>query len=442
MLAPTWSRRGPLALFALAACWAAAPAARADNIDAGLFKHAPAVVDGLHTRGSRNVGVLPFRVQQGAGKPSLRVGKLNALLATRLENALILGEDMDETKPLGVTRGAGAVAEAAEPEATPLTAAGRRKLFAHAYPLAWGKARVKVDVFLTGLLKVDPKAGKSTVVLEAFDAKAPDKVRKVAEFTVPADRALLADLGRRFTLTRRSLRKGVEERELDDKVVQTALREPEPKVVGEDDVEQILDFRVYYNGKPVRRDDAGRVPEPRPGDKVYFVLKSKERVGLVLRVNGVNTLGYEKEPREVADYSMWVLDPGKEYRIEGFYPENGKVLPFKVVAPGAGATGGGVLLSKLGQIDLDLFREAGDSPADAGKDLRLTSLRDAPKAATRAQLTGKLRVAVNRKIRSKGIIVGDLARNVGPIGEVEFNGRWAARLTITYRPRPDAAQGP
>jgi hypothetical protein len=450
MLAPNPNRttvlRAGAALLALAA-WGAAPAARADNIDEMLLTKARSVAEQLHTQGYHNIGVLPFRVEKGT-KPY--AGRLNALLATRLENALILREDDDKNEedkraPLGVTRGAGAVATAHGLQPTQLDAAGRRRLFQYDYPLAWGKQAVKVDAFLTGHLKVDPKGGKTTVVLQAFDR---DNVqpRMVLTFTVPVDRAVLTDLNQRWAVRKRSLDKGVDEKQLNETAVANAFggAKAEEKVEGaepaDEDVDQLLDFQVFYNGKRVRPNAAGKVPSPRTGDRVHFVLrnKSKERIGLVLRVNGINTLGYEKDPREPADYSLWVLDPGRKYQIDGFYPTGRKMKPFRVVDPGKATAQELADESRLGQIDLDVFREGAGGAAD----LRLTSLRgDDDPVADRARLRGKLRTAAGRRIRAKGIILADQVRESPEIAEVPFHGRWAAHLTISYFQRPAAKDG-
>jgi hypothetical protein len=453
MLAPVLSRTagrrdpaprlpGAAALLALAAWWALPAAARADNLDDALLRHADTILQELRGRGCRNVGVLKFQVQQGAARPSLHVGRLNTLMATRLENALILAED-EEDGVVGVTRGASAAAAARDPKATYLTRAGRRVLFEHPYPLAWGDKEVPVDAFLTGVVKVDAAGGKTTVRVEAFDRKDPDP-RKVVEFTVPIERTVLADMNRRFALRKRVVDKKLDDKELNEAAAREFLEEETKGAAAPGaGLGDLLDFKIYYDGKRVPRDAADRIPSPRPGQRVHFVVKSKQRVGLVLRVNGINTSGYEKESREAADYSFWVLEPGEEYRIDGFYParQKGKqdVLPFKVVDPTREAVPDLADQTKMGQIDIDVLLEGGaGAPEDRG--VRPISLREAPAPTpTLKEQQGKLRVSASRKVRPRaigGIIVGGGARKSAEILEVPFRGRWAAHLTIIYRRAP------
>ena len=77
----------------------------------------------------------------------------------------------------------------------------------------------------------------------------------------------------------------------------------------------VLDIR--YNGKSVPvvvKDGRARVAEPIEGDKVSFVLRrndaSKERYGVVLLVNGENTLYKQRLSPELC--TKWIFDPGAE----------------------------------------------------------------------------------------------------------------------------------
>jgi hypothetical protein len=423
------------AVLALAACWSAAPVAGAvdKGIDRQLQECSDAIMKDLRTHGYKNVGVLKFQVQKGETAPSLRVGRLNTVMATRLENALILAND-DDTAPIGITRGASTVAATEDAKATYLTPEGRKLLFERSYPMAWGKEKVKVDAFLTGLVKVNPTTKKATVVIEVFD-KENLTPRKVADITAPTDRRLLADMGQPFTLTKREL--NVDEAQLNEAATEAAFRnEGKPPDATAEDLSKLLTFTVYYDDRPIKPDAQGMVATPRPKQKVYFTAKSTERLGLVLRVNGINTLGYEKDPRELWDYSVWVLEPGKEYRIEGFYPAKEKMKRFEVVAPDAVDFAELGDENKLGQIDIDVFREQPDGRAPPEeKKIRPATLREVPEpAANLPTLRGNIRSPASRKlaIRHKGIMVGGDVR-IGPnVEEVPFVGRWCAHRTITY----------
>src|SRR5262245_57513395 len=104
----TWlAGLGCFALFA-----AGIPTARADNIDNELRTKAGLIMKDLQARGYQNVGVLKFLVKRGNTPPTFTAGKLNYLMATRLENALIMVDK--DSAPIGITRGASAVAAAKE----------------------------------------------------------------------------------------------------------------------------------------------------------------------------------------------------------------------------------------------------------------------------------------------------------------------------------------
>ncbi len=168
-------------VLALAVGAFAVPSARADQLDQEMLKRGPTVMQHLQKQGHQNVGVLKFRVQVGDKEPSFDAGRLTSLLATRLENVLILANDLKQ--PLGITRGASESAARTDKTATYRTEAGRRKLFTHTYPLAWGDQKVTVNAFLTGLVRFTPDLTEATVTLQEFTPASPD-LKPVAEFKV------------------------------------------------------------------------------------------------------------------------------------------------------------------------------------------------------------------------------------------------------------------
>src|SRR5438552_3617180 len=111
----------------LAILMAGPSSARADNIDNELRAKAGAVMKDLQAHGYQNIGVLKFQVRRGNTPPTLTAGKLNYLMATRLENALVMVDK--DSAPIGITRGSSAVAAAKDKNATYLTPEGRQNLF-------------------------------------------------------------------------------------------------------------------------------------------------------------------------------------------------------------------------------------------------------------------------------------------------------------------------
>src|SRR5205807_10292709 len=138
----------------------------ADNIDNELRSKALLIMKDLEAHEYKNVGVLKFQVKKGNTHPTLTAGKLNYLMATRLENALVMVDKADA--PIGLTRGASAVAASKDKTATFLSPEGRQKLFTHQYPLAWGAQDVEVDAFLTGLVEIAPDMKTTTITIKAF----------------------------------------------------------------------------------------------------------------------------------------------------------------------------------------------------------------------------------------------------------------------------------
>jgi hypothetical protein len=420
--------RAGLAVLALTAC--ATAGARADTIDTVLLKNSGKLMTMLRESGYKNVGVLKFQVEKSKDAPTFYAGRLPTFMATRLENVLILANDVEV--PIGITRSASAVAGKRDQNASYDTAEARAKLFEGSYPLAWGKDDVKVDAFLTGLVKLSPDFKETTVIVRAFDPKKLEP-RDLLAFTVPTTRSLLSDMDQGFLIAKRELNKllPIEEKEpekvaeaakkvpaaMDQIAVETSFRAdkttPDPRT---EPMEQVLDFRVFFDGKEVKRDATNRIPTPQEGQKVHFTLRSPERLGVVLRVNGVNTSGADAEERDANQYSMWVLQPNKDYTIKGFYKENGDMIPFKVLGDLESANYKLADETKRGQIELFLFRQV-QAPIEKVElpDVKLINFRQsAPRVET-------VEAAQNQVLALKGPRTQGLIVPAEPLGKVTLN---------------------
>lgn len=404
--------------------------ARADNIDERMLRDATTVLQSLKDRQYKNVGVLKFQVKKGDRPASFDVGLLNANLATRLENALILVNDVNN--PLGIVHNASLVAAAAK-NAGYLDADARKKLFDGTYPLAWGKERVAVDAFLTGVAHTSPDFRKTTVIIQAFDRKNPE-MQEIARFIVDTDRSILSDVGESFALVKRG--DDADEAAIED--VTQRINDGKPKNV--ETVESVLDLEVYYDGQKqaITTDGSGnrRAPEPGEGKQIQFKLrnKSQETLALVLRINGVNTLGKEGPERQVDRCTKWVLEPGKWYVIKGFYLDDDKVEEFKVVSPGALTS---LDPRKMGLIEVAIFRK--DDAADPLGSRRITNLRGLAASSAAPDSFKELQQQVFKASRSpaifKGVIVPGEAKVGNKIEVVKFtNLTYAGSMTIRYWP--------
>ena len=424
-----FSRRIAVFLLALTIGTGWAQPVRADNIDERLLREATAVLQSLKDRQYKNVGVLKFQMKKGDRPTSFDVGLLNANLATRLENALILVNDVNN--PLGIVRNASMVAAAGK-NAGYQEADARKKLFDGAYPLAWGKERVGVDAFLTGLAQIDRDFRKTTVMIQAFDRKNLE-MQEIARFTVDTDRSILSDTGESFALVKRG-------DDADEAAIEDVTLRNDGKPKNEETVESILDLELYYDGQKqtITADGAGnrRAPEPGDGKRVQFKLrnKTKETLALVLRINGVNTLGKEGPERQVDRCTKWVLEPGKWYSIKGFYLDGNKVEEFKVVSPGALTS---LDPRKMGLIEVAIFRK--DDAADPLGSRRITNLRGLAAGTAQPDSFKDLQQQVFKASRAtalfKGLIVPGETKVGNKIEEVKFtNLTYAGSMTIRYWP--------
>jgi hypothetical protein len=365
------ARIGTLAA-ALALLWTAiARPVRAESLAQGLQKQAPEVMKYLREQGYRNVGVLKFRVKKG-DKVSDRVGTLNTALASRLETALLLAED--SRLPVGLIRDASGVA-ASIPGADHRTAEGRLKLFgSDKYPLLWGTDTVAPDAFVTGLALLRPDGKTMAVALCVIDKQTMKEPFR--QFVVDVDPSLLIETGSSFRL--RGL---LDDGQLNtgpgssdkvppstqqkvDAAVQDAIqvvRKSEPPPMP-DKGPVVLD--IFYGDNPVEYSvsDANeiQIPEPGQGQRVKFVLRKTDkahvRYGVVVKVNGENTLFMEKG--KVEQCTKWILsDQVPTIEVEGYQVSNTEARPFIIRSPEESKAVERQYGKDVGQISFVVFRE-------------------------------------------------------------------------------------
>jgi len=361
-------------------------AAQAESIETGLRAEAPRVMKYLNDHHYGTVGVLKFEVKKGDQSASLHAGTLNAAMAAGLEHALILLDD--PARPIDIIHDASAAANGRTHAATFRSAAGRRALFEHEYPVAWGGQNKRPDAFLTGEVVVGKDMKMLEVIVQAFDRKSPERLEEVTRVrNVPVDRNVLVGIGQSFAVSR-GLRHRLS-RDVDvDASIDAAKRDDtgaSPIKDGDDPVK----LQIFYDGQAVTLEaDASsrgelkvkrtKSADPKEGQKVKFVIQnvSHDTVGVVLAINGKNTLFQEDlTSKPVAECTKWVLGPGETYTVEGFYmTEDGKdVRAFKVLSNDESAKADLSPDSK-GVFSMVVFRSAAAGPdttalnasADAG----------------------------------------------------------------------------
>ncbi len=439
-----------VALFAALVC-APLSSVRAAEIDTPLK---PLAADILlyaqhKDRGWKNIGVLNFRVKVGGGKESWNVGRLNTIMAVRLENALILQNSSDS--PIGITRNAGEAAIKQFGKIDYMTPQGRKKLLKGRYPLAWGNAKVKVDAFLTGVVEVSNDYKTVVVKLEVFDQNnmklrplpvpltGPPPVvgkyicsKEFACFKISSDRGILADLEVPFSLASRKTKLSLDT----DLFTFPQKKKPGTKTPAHVRLSKLLDFRIHYSqpGRETFRPVAVqqmktaqgtmqyRAPTPTPKQKVRFTLEAKEKsLGVVVLVNGLNTIGKEKL-RAPQNYSRWILKPNVKYTLQGFYTTKG--VRFFEVRKQEEAPDQLMDQTNLGKITIYVFRSG--EKADENK----TDMLWRPKKSSLRKLKSTLAAPA---FNTRGVIVDTETEQPRDIKLEDFpNPQWFASKTITY----------
>ncbi len=415
----------------------------ADNIDNELRVKSRLIMEDMEAHGYKNIGILKFQVKKGATPPSLTAGKLNSVMATRLENALIMSDKADN--PVGLTRGASDVAAAKDPKATFLTPEGRQKLFTYQYPLAWGTDNVSVDCFLTGVVDITPDMKKTKIVVNAFDQKNPG-LREVLTFTVDTDLSILRDTNQSFVVARRSFNAWANAEDPDEELNKIAVKEAvkvnQPGSTGKmsvDEMKDYLNFQVLFNGQPVDITSDGQLSKPAAGQTVLIKMTAKVKLGVLLRVNGINTLNDQRDEKpNLTDYNWWVLEPNTEYQIRGYY-NKGQVKTFVAKAdsevdPGADL---GDKSDRHGKIDIDIFMDPTSvakaaTPKTRKPDFSFRTVN------TRAATFGELKSQIQKSMQvgngpapARTFIVGGAVENQ-TLAKTTFDGRHVGGLTITY----------
>lgn len=211
--------------------------------------------------------------------------------------------------------------------------ADRKKVAARKFDLAVSdSAAVQADIFLTGEARFSPEDRDLEIQIMYFTKDDPSTLHEFGDpiriEDLENDLAAMSELGEGYT----------------GSALRTVARREDSRArfaIDDRELEFPVQVRILYDGRPqVLEEERGaseeshrrRVAEPREGQEVKIRLKNttNERIGVVLMVNGKNTL-YDQEG--AADRcSRWVLEPNKEYEVAGFYPTLDELRPFLVLS--------------------------------------------------------------------------------------------------------------
>jgi hypothetical protein len=444
-------------MFALAALVGLAAPTRAADLEGALLDRAKGLVKHCQQKGYKTVGVLKFQGLKEGNNPSDNLGTINTLLARRLEVALILAND--PRNPVGVIDDASAVA-AVTRGANHGTPEGRKPLFDAKYKLAWGdpKVRVSPDAFLTGLVGVSKDLKTLSVSFFIFDRTTNklEPVPGIADAVVPNRAAALVELGESFTL-RGAFDGGKVEPAAKGKNEAKAKNDPPvdlPKDKDQAAVKSAADIRdqkaglhpaedpnapvklvVLYDGRPVKievRDGKAFVPEPSSGQTVEFKLikdTTARRYGVVLKVNGENTLDKQRLPD--ARCRMWVLVNGDPpITVSGYQLGTERREKFRVLSAPESKAREVNYGADVGTITLTVFPEGSAPAPDLAEDAAEKKAVAAAKLPAESSksfdaLKAKLLEDANRGLIAEG------AQVEGKVRVVKFTPAAAPVMTLT-----------
>jgi hypothetical protein len=416
----------------------------ANDLEKRFQETAVQILEKLRTAEIRTTGVLKFSVRIGDGPFPSTVGNLNMRLAQKLELALVMANPARESAvgdQVGIVRAASDVANTIE-GASHLSEDGRRLLFSKSYPLAWkhrDKTEVIPDSLIVGVGQVH--ADLSTMDIEIMLlSKSNLKIQPLASLTVPTDLEDLIDSGESFTTRglfdggtietktngdaeketkkEEALKEAVKEKALLVRKETLGKSEPQksvnhPLAVTSD---APIKFEIWYADKqqPYEfRDGAAFVKEPAEGQQVILTVRrksaEKKRYGVLVRVNGENTLYRERTPDPKA--SLWILEPNAtEFGIYGFQIDTDTRQDFLVLSDEESDKRTIDYGRDVGMISVVVFEEETQQPvipSDDELDLAVQSQTVLPEktADSRGQLGKSLFDQLIAQDTTRGLIV-------------------------------------
>lgn len=383
--------------------------------------------DGSHA----NVGVLKFLAFKKAADQLATpadmadtIGVIHSLMARRLEVALILAND--SSAPIGVIDDASAIASEID-GADFFTRAGRAKLFQRSYPLHWGDRQVTPDLFVTGLVRIDPRLTTATISLFRFSRKDLDLSPLGDDLVVKIGAELLPEIGESFSLSRGAFTGGTFKggadapSDLPDDIDEASAGAAVDTRKGADkhpavDPDAPVRVRLLYDGRQVEpsiEDGVARVSEPRSGQRIELEIvkdSTPDRYAVCVKVNGEST--YRRSTVPDANCRKYLLlTPGQVVRIEGYQIDDNRIERFEVLATDASAEREFDYGKQVGLISVTAFPEASSvsgvaSPGGKALDAIAAARLPTEKAASHARTKLAIMGYANRGLIVQGATKG------------------------------------
>ncbi|MDF1744996.1 MAG: hypothetical protein P1V19_14965 [Gimesia sp.] len=429
---------------------------QAASIQHQLHKHIPKVIGYLNENQLKTVGVLKFRVKKPGEKTSSSAGSLNSQLADRLEVGLILANPFDERRQLNIIKDASAKAAKID-KASHLTVAGRKAFFGPRFKLAWGNQSVVADAFLTGIVQVHDNNQRASIAILCFNKSGGKLERACDVFEVALDAESLGGIGESFLL-RGAFDDGSTQLTFKDsqKQKQQLVLKEAIQVKSQQVKFPLFDsaapvkLEVFYDGQPVSiemRQGQAFISEPRAGQKVEMVLvrnrSARGRLGIVLKVNGENTL-YRQVVRDF-DCTKWILSPDyTKTAVRGYQMKNNVAEKFTVLSNAESARRTMDYGRQVGQIHMTVFQELSAAKPilaildEDEQDLTamLRGVQPTKQPKNPGALKHQIRLAGRKGTQSRGLIVQG-AKTANKVETVTFNTDPTPVMSVTityYRP--------
>lgn len=430
------------------------PGQTASSLEAEFERVAAVTLESMREQGIRTTGVLKFAVRVGSGEFPPHVGRLNVRLAEKLEVALALANPARKSKvdqQVGVIRNASAVASTIE-GANHLTDKGRALLFSKTYPLAWiydGQAETVPDSLIVGAAELSEDLKQLKIELMLVVKEQPN-LQTIASLVVTTGIEELICAGENFSTRALGVRKASEDdypkeagnTDLVNVIIDQASEirhgtseQARPRQSGihplSHNSQSPIRFITLYDGAPQPyefREGAAYVREPREGQRVEFKVQrasgSNDRLGVLVRVNGENTLYRRTRPNHIA--SLWMFKSKQSaFRIKGFYVNKSTVEKFRVLSDVESVTRAVDYGADTGMISIVVYPERKTRSPDSisvGSNMQLQAKTTLPAKtmASRNELGGNLFSQLASQNATRGMLAGGDSTRIKSLAIREF----------------------